>query len=297
MKLKLGIIGLSPGNGHPYSWSAIFNGYDTAAMADCGFPVIPAYLEEQNWPEARIKNASVTHIWTQDLNLSIKVSQAGNIPNIVDNPLAMIKSIDALLLARDDALNHYELASPFLDAGVPVYIDKPIALSLSDLDRLYAHQRYDGQIFTASALRYSKEFQLSEQDRDRIGPVKLIRAIIPKAWDTYAIHLIDPVLNIIGHEGRFETLSRYDLGIGGRSLTVQRDDGVVLSFTATGHGISAPLRLSIHGVKATLDLDFNDSFSAFKSALQDFVDGVRFKSIRSNPAFNRACVAMIEMGR
>ena len=26
MTLKLGIIGLSEGNGHPYSWSAIFNG-------------------------------------------------------------------------------------------------------------------------------------------------------------------------------------------------------------------------------------------------------------------------------
>ena len=29
--LKLGIIGISNGNGHPYSWSAIFNGYDTTA--------------------------------------------------------------------------------------------------------------------------------------------------------------------------------------------------------------------------------------------------------------------------
>jgi hypothetical protein len=27
-KIKLGIIGASKGNGHPYSWSAIFNGYD-----------------------------------------------------------------------------------------------------------------------------------------------------------------------------------------------------------------------------------------------------------------------------
>ena len=30
---KLGIIGLSPGNGHPYSWSAIFNGYSKEKMA------------------------------------------------------------------------------------------------------------------------------------------------------------------------------------------------------------------------------------------------------------------------
>ena len=26
--LRVGILGLSEGNGHPYSWSAIFNGFD-----------------------------------------------------------------------------------------------------------------------------------------------------------------------------------------------------------------------------------------------------------------------------
>ena len=42
--LKLGIIGLSSDNGHPYSWSAIFNGYDPEEMARCPFPGIPEYL-------------------------------------------------------------------------------------------------------------------------------------------------------------------------------------------------------------------------------------------------------------
>ena len=32
MILNLGVIGLSEGNGHPYSWSAIFNGYDSVEM-------------------------------------------------------------------------------------------------------------------------------------------------------------------------------------------------------------------------------------------------------------------------
>ena len=39
--LRLGVLGLSEGNGHPYSWSAIFNGYDPQAMASCPFPDIP----------------------------------------------------------------------------------------------------------------------------------------------------------------------------------------------------------------------------------------------------------------
>ena len=43
--LKLGIISLSEGNGHPYSWSAIINGnFKENAMADCGYAGIPLYL-------------------------------------------------------------------------------------------------------------------------------------------------------------------------------------------------------------------------------------------------------------
>lgn len=31
-EIRLAILGLSPGNGHPYSWSAMFNGYDKELM-------------------------------------------------------------------------------------------------------------------------------------------------------------------------------------------------------------------------------------------------------------------------
>ena len=32
-ELKIGILGMTEGNGHPYSWSAMFNGYDPEEMA------------------------------------------------------------------------------------------------------------------------------------------------------------------------------------------------------------------------------------------------------------------------
>ncbi|KKR96059.1 MAG: oxidoreductase domain-containing protein, partial [Candidatus Uhrbacteria bacterium GW2011_GWF2_41_16] len=42
--LKLGVIGMSEGNGHPYSWSAIVNGkYNEKEMANCGYAGIPVY--------------------------------------------------------------------------------------------------------------------------------------------------------------------------------------------------------------------------------------------------------------
>ena len=42
-ELNIGMIGISDGNGHPYSWSAIFNGYDYRIMKDCKYPSIVNY--------------------------------------------------------------------------------------------------------------------------------------------------------------------------------------------------------------------------------------------------------------
>ena len=43
--MKLGIIGISEGNGHPYSWSAIINGYNKKKMEECKYESIPSYLK------------------------------------------------------------------------------------------------------------------------------------------------------------------------------------------------------------------------------------------------------------
>ena len=75
----------------------------------------------------------------------------------------MLDSVDAVLVARDDAENHYYFAEKILNYGLPVYIDKPIALDERSLSNLYALERYEGQIFTCSALRYSSELILSEK--------------------------------------------------------------------------------------------------------------------------------------
>jgi len=40
--IRLAVLGCTSGNGHPYSWSAIFNGYDRELMtAECPFPTNP----------------------------------------------------------------------------------------------------------------------------------------------------------------------------------------------------------------------------------------------------------------
>ena len=180
--LKLGIIGMSEGNGHPYSWSAIFNGYDKRAMDDCGFPVIPVYLAKQRFPEDTIAGARVTNVWTQSINLSQKISKAAKIENVNESISEMIPQIDAALLARDDAENHFRFAKKFLEAGLPVFIDKPLAINMQSAKKILSLEQYEGQIFSCSASRYAEEFDLTNDDLEDMGHLKKIIGYTPNSW-------------------------------------------------------------------------------------------------------------------
>ncbi|MCG8273060.1 Gfo/Idh/MocA family oxidoreductase [Aquamicrobium sp. NLF2-7] len=297
MTLRLGILGLSPGNGHPYSWSAICNGYDPAAMADCGFPVIPEYLARRNWPEDRIPGVRVTHVWTQDRAVSDRVARAALIDTVVARPEEMIGGIDALLLARDDAQNHRPLVEAFLRAGVPVYIDKPVALSEVEFDELHALQTRPGQIFSCSALRFAPEMQLDAETAERIGQIRLIQGMTPKYWTTYAMHLVDPVLAMLGYEAMPERLFSGPVGTDGRFLALRwPQGGPDVHLTAVGSDVLSPLLLRVVGDEGEITLTFSDSFRAFKLALMEFVTGVREGYSRLPEAFNRRAVQIIEMG-
>ncbi|MFA5865792.1 MAG: hypothetical protein WC975_14050 [Phycisphaerae bacterium] len=59
--LKLVMLGMVDGNGHPYSWSAIFNGYDPIEMAKCPYAGIPAYLDKEPKDTLQIPGTHVTH--------------------------------------------------------------------------------------------------------------------------------------------------------------------------------------------------------------------------------------------
>lgn len=294
-KLKLGIIGFSEGNGHPYSWSAIFNDYNKAAMEECGFPVIPRYLEKQNFPEDTINEASVTHVWTQDLALSNHISVATNIPNIVRNVEEMIGQVDGILLARDDPETHYELAAPFLEAGLPVYIDKPICLSIEELERFYAREKFPGQIFTCSAIRYGHEFKISNDVRTKLGKLTHIYATTQKSWDKYGIHVIEPLLTLAGDQGRIQ---RSQTWVEGNTVIVNYkwESGFQATVSALGDSV-CPLSLRLIGNNDWHDIIFEDAFFAFKAALTDFVTGVIKKDIRTDQDFVRRVVEAIELGR
>ncbi len=100
-EISFAMLGMVNGNGHPYSWSAIFNGYDPVEMAKCPYADIPVYLNKQPKETLRIPNARVTHIWTDDPSDARLVAKASLIPHIVKTPEEVIGKVDAVIIATD----------------------------------------------------------------------------------------------------------------------------------------------------------------------------------------------------
>ncbi|HRH98861.1 MAG TPA: oxidoreductase, partial [Prosthecobacter sp.] len=112
-ELRLAMLGMIEGNGHPYSWAAIVNGFDPAAMAACPYPAILDYLGKQRVEDVRIPGARVTHIWTDDPADAPKVAAASLIENIVARPEDVIGQVDAVIVATDDGDDHIRRVQPF----------------------------------------------------------------------------------------------------------------------------------------------------------------------------------------
>ena len=105
-ELRIAMLGMIEGNGHPYSWSGIINGYSPTEMAKCPYAGIPIYMGKQPLESVRIPGARVTHIWTDDPADAPKVAAASLIKNIVAKPEDVIGHVDAVVIATDDGTDH-----------------------------------------------------------------------------------------------------------------------------------------------------------------------------------------------
>lgn len=82
--------------------------------------------------EHKIKNCSIDYVWGETSQLAYDAAQAGQIPNIVDCPEDMIGKIDAVAIVHRHCKNHIPAAMPFVEAGLPIFIDKPFCYDVDE---------------------------------------------------------------------------------------------------------------------------------------------------------------------
>lgn len=271
-ELRLAMLGMIEGNGHPYSWSAIVNGYNSAEMAKCPYAAIPGYLGKQPLENVRIPGARVTHIWTDDPADASKVAAASLIENVVANPEDVIGLVDAAIIATDDGNDHVRRARPFVEAGIPVFIDKPMATNLADLRQFVQWQRNGKVLLSTSGMRYAPEMILSAEQKEQLGELRWITAFTCKTWERYGIHALEAVYPLLGHG----FVSAQTQGQASSDLVhLRHESGTQVTLAAIHDAYGSFGAVHLYGTKGQLPLRLTDTYTAFRRQLVAFVDMLR----------------------
>ena len=91
---------------------------------------------------------------------------------ILDDPASLFGKIDAVLIESVDGSVHLERARPFIDRGMPTYVDKPFACSLADAKAMAELAMVKHvPLMSSSSLRYAPEVDAARGGKTSVGTV------------------------------------------------------------------------------------------------------------------------------
>jgi predicted dehydrogenase len=103
---RIGIIGSE--NSHAMAFSKIFN-------VESAYPDVRVVAVGGDWPEE-----------------SEKVKEACGVDFVAEKPSDMLGKVDAVMVTARHGGKHAEFARPFIEAGLPAFIDKPFTVDAAD---------------------------------------------------------------------------------------------------------------------------------------------------------------------
>ena len=157
------MIGESSGNGHPFSWQAIFNGYNPQTIENCGFPVIYDYLAKESWDKDHIPNFKITKVWTNNPSRTEFIASTSSLCKPCQNFEDLFDEIDAFIVARDDYYPNELILNRVLQQGKPILFDKQISYSLkSTKSMIDLANSYKVPIISGSAIGFDENLNLQE---------------------------------------------------------------------------------------------------------------------------------------
>jgi predicted dehydrogenase len=125
---------------------------------------------------------------------------------ILERPDDLIGRVDAVLVEANDGSVHRERALPFIEAGLPVFVDKPFACSVADARAIAEAARRKGvPLFSSSSLRWDVPVQDVLARRAELGRVTGADAFAPgtqhprnPGFFHYGVHAVELVYALLG---------------------------------------------------------------------------------------------------
>lgn len=187
---RVGIIGLD--TSHAIAFAKILN--DPQAAEDvAGCRVVVAYPHGS--PDIESSTSRIPQ-YTKDIQeLGVEIATS------IDS---LLERVDGVLLETNDGRPHLEQARLVIQAGKPLFIDKPMAASLADIVAIFREADAVGvPVWSSSSLRYMETVQQAKQGS--VGKVLGCDAYSPCALEPthpdlfwYGIHGVEILYTAMG---------------------------------------------------------------------------------------------------
>lgn len=186
---KVGMIGLDTGHS-----SAFVKSLNTATGGEFNnYRVVAAYP----------KGTDLVQEWKERIPEFTEEVQKHDV-QIIDSIPQLLKMVDYIILTTIDGNKHLEQVMPVLEAGLPVFVDKPFAASIEDARRIAtAAEKYKTPVFSSSSLRFLDG--ASEARNGSLGRVNSVEAYSPAFIEKhhpdlfwYGVHGVEILFTILG---------------------------------------------------------------------------------------------------
>jgi predicted dehydrogenase len=193
---RLGIIGLD--TSHAVAFTKVFNA-DTAPAEPAERDLLDGFRVVAATPLGSLDIVSST---SRREKITADVAALG--VEIVDSIEELLPLVDGVLLETNDGRPHLAQSRQVIEAGKPLFVDKPVAASLSDVLTIYRLAEEAGvPIFSSSTLRFSPPAVAVRAGR--VGPVLGCDAASPCALEPthpdlfwYGIHGVETLFTCMG---------------------------------------------------------------------------------------------------
>ena len=149
----------------------------------------------------RMTSMVMTHVWDVDREAAEGFARAFKGVEVVDNYYDMVGKVDGVILSDLDSCIHFkELTKPYLEAGVPIFINRPFALSLDDTEYMIELARkHDTPIMSGSSFEYAPEVEHIKNEVKAAEPISgFVAANSTSDYPSHGIHGLFMVYACIG---------------------------------------------------------------------------------------------------